>query len=1275
MAENLHIKIVKLNNENYDTWQYKVQLLLMKENLWQIVNDEPPADITPVWRLSDNKAKATIGLLVEDNQLSHIRSAATAKIAWENLKEYHQKPSLTNKVFLLKRICSKKLCENGDMENHLNCMQEMTDKLEALGEKLQDHMFVAMLLCSLPESHNGLIIALESRSENELTTVFVKGKLMDEYFRRRNNQQQDTEDKALKIQKTPASKEQNNLSCFFCKKTGHMKKDCSKYKIWKAKKGKVNQVSEDSNNDVGEICFKIVKNVQKSDKDWYIDSGETSHMTNNKDFLTIFESKEENIKTANGELTKVYGFGSGTITCITDKGQRQRITITDAMYVPDLDSNLLSVSKLTQKGFEVSFNEKSCKITKNNSIIAVADLSYNLYKLRTSESALLTSQQHNVQCQHAWHRKLGHRDINAIKDLEVKQLASGIKIKDCGLRSVCECCIRGKMSRIPFPQESNSKTKSILELVHTDVCGPMQTATPSNNRYILTIINDYSRYSKVHLLKQKSDVCLKLKQFVTQMETEYNKKPKTIRSDRGGEYTSKELIKFLKDKGIKTQYTAAYSPQQNGVAERRNRYLMEMTRCMLIDAELSNKYWGEAILTANYLQNRLPTKATGETPYERWYSKKPDLKDIHIFGSKAYVQVPNQQRQKLDDKAMELIFIGYSMETKGYRLLDKETDKIKISRDVKFLDDYLLNEEKENEKKEISISTSSESVELTGSTTYDSEKEIDDQEEVKLRRSERRNKGLPPDRFQFAGKMSEYNISEPETFEEALSGPDKIKWEQAMDEEIRSLEENHTWEIVDLPKGSKVVGCKWVYKIKTDENGIISRYKARLVARGYTQKYGIDYKEVFAPVVRQTTFRTLLAVAGKRKLAVKHYDIKNAFLNGNLEEDIYMQVPQGYEGCEDKVCKLRKGLYGLKQAAKGWNQRLNDVLTGLDFIQSKIDTCLYTHKSAEQVTYLIVYVDDILIASNNSVFVSHVELVLNAEFKVTDLGEVSYYLGMKVERDDAGFFSINQSAYIKRLLHSFNLQDCKVSKLPLDSGYEKFKNEGRCLENNVFYQRLIGALMYISVCTRPDITASIAILSRKIKEPLQTDWIEAKRTLRYLKGTINYKLKLGNLNEQNDELLGYADADWAQDITDRKSHSGYVFKLHGGTISWACRKQACVSLSSTEAEYVALAEASQEAVWLKNLLEDFGYIHDRAILMYEDNQSCLKLISKHKYSKRTKHMDVKLHYIRDLKEKSVLRYEYCDTEHMVADMFTKPLKAVRLMFLLKQIGLIDGDRC
>jgi transposase InsO family protein len=473
------------------------------------------------------------------------------------------------------------------MEQHVTTMQDLVDKLTALGEKIKDHLFVAMLLSSLPETYSTLITALESRPDTELTLGFVKGKLIDEYKRRKGVPDSEDSNRALRALQKKNSDGESDRSCFFCKRSGHFKQDCFKYKKLKAnneKREKVNEV-KDKNERSGSVCFNVYE--RKNQKDiWYIDSGATSHMSNDESFFkTLEKRKMRDVTVANGQSAKVLGIGTGELHCLNGKNEAVQVCLENVLYVPDLTENLLSVKRLAKTGHSVGFTDEQCEISKNNIVIAAGKLSPDMYELRVPHRSLAVKQnQHTPNCQHSWHRRFGHRHPEDVQNLEIKKMATGLRIQDCGIPEVCECCITGKMSRCPIPKKATTRAISVLELVHTDLCGPMQNATPSGKRYFMTMIDNYSGFTEVYFLKFKSEVSKFINEYIKYAENKFEKKVKVIRSDNGRKYITKELQRSLTEMGIKVQYTAPYLAFQNGVAERKNRTLVDAARCMLIDA-------------------------------------------------------------------------------------------------------------------------------------------------------------------------------------------------------------------------------------------------------------------------------------------------------------------------------------------------------------------------------------------------------------------------------------------------------------------------------------------------------------------------------------------------------------------------------------------------------------------------------------------------------------------------------------------------------------------
>lgn len=1260
-------QITKLNDNNYPVWKYKLELLLIKEDLWNIIEEELPIDADAaelaIFRKKDGKARAHIGLLIEDNQIIHVRNKHSAKEMWEALQDYHQKSTLSNKVRLLRKLCRTILPEGGNMQQHLNIMDECMDQLATLGEPIADALSVALYLSSLSESYGVLITALESRDERDLTKTMVKGKLLEEFRRRQEIEDLQNDEKALAVSNTF---QVSQAFCYFCKKKGHLKANCRKFSIWKKKRDNAgtkhaNTVQNNINNDEETFeCLMVKDHIKVNISEWCVDSGASAHMCNNKSYFTNLKRMiHDSVILADGRNLPIEGVG------IIDfrNAHNQKIRLTEVQFVPNLKCNLLSVSKLAKNGCNIVFKREKCEITKNGKTLLVVKSQNNVYKMKQEAFQVLNS--NTSKCIHEWHKILGHRNLMDIRKLEAMSL--GMKVDKCNHEDICEICLKCKKSRDPFPKESLTKTESKMDLIHTDVCGPLEVPTPRGNRYILTLIDDFSRYSHIYLMKQKSEVRERIIEFIEMVKTQEGKIPKVIRSDRGGEYMDAGLQNYFKSKGIKTQLTVPYTPQQNGIAERKNRTLMEMTRCMLQSSGINKHYWGEAVTTANHIINRLPTKSVQSTPYELWYGKQPSLNYFHAFGAPAYVHIPKDQRKKLDTTAKKLIFVGYEFGTKGYRLLDVDSNKIRISRDVTFIN-IGLNEHQTN----VEIPSDTESInneEVQQVQLSDSEGDQSSNEMI-LRRSARPNKGIPPKRLIAEINQVTQMLTDPTTYEEAIKGPNSQKWIEAMKEEINMLEIFGTWEITKLPPGEHAIGCKWVFKTKTDQAGNIVKYKARLVAQGFSQKFGRDYDEVFAPVANPTTLKILLTIAGKRRMTVKHFDIQAAYLNGDLSHEVYMQQPKGFSnGADGKVCKLVKNLYGLKQGAMEWNKKFNCVMQKYGYVQSNNDRCFYKKRCGNNDIYISNHVDDLVVAATDENLIAEFEKLMNKDFTLKNLGDISYYLGIHFERDDKGIFYMDQEKYIANKLHEFRLENAKDSCVPMNVGYMNAPKNEEKFESEEVYRKAIGSLLYLSTNTRPDIAVATSILARQVSDPKQHDWKEVQRVFRYLKATKSRKLKLSD--DKHDETLKcYVDADWAGDQRDRKSNSGYCILFNGALISWASRKQTTVALSSTEAEFIAFSEAVKDIIWIKRLLADFEQRVDTPVQMFEDNQGCIKLLNNGTCNQRVKHIDIKYKFVQEYISKKEVTAIYCPTKTMIADMLTKPLDGSRLSQHVKAIGLL-----
>lgn len=487
-----------------------------------------------------------------------------------------------------------------------------------------------------------------------------------------------------------------------------------------------------------------------------------------------------------------------------------------------------------------------------------------------------------------------------------------------------------------------------------------------------------------------------------------------------------------------------------------------------------------------------------------------------------------------------------------------------------------------------------------------------------------------------------------------------------MSEEMRALEKNKTWEIVELPKGKKPVGCKWVFTVKYNAGGTLERYKARLVAKGYTQTYGIDYQETFAPVAKMNTIRVLLSLATNLDWPLQQFDVKNAFLHGDLEEEVYMEMPPGLEGNASEVCKLRKALYGLKQSPRAWFGRFTKAMVEMKYRQSQGDHTLFIKFSTSgKVTVLIVYVDDIIVTGNDPEEISRLKGHLAKEFEIKDLGKLKYFLGIEVAHSKNGIF-VSQQKYILDLLNETGMLGCKPVDTPIEQNHKLGEaNEDVVVDRGV-YQRLVGKLIYLSH-TRPDIAYAVSAVSQFMHSPKEIHLAAVYRILRYLKSTPGKGI-LFRKNEKM-ELEAYTDADWAGSVIDRRSTSGYCIFLGGNLVTWRSKKQSVVARSSAEAEFRAMAHGICELLWLKIILTDLGIKWEGTMKLYCDNKSAINIAHNPVQHDRTKHVEVDRHFIKEKLDSGLICTPYVSTEGQLADILTKGLASHSFQTITSKLGM------
>lgn len=711
------------------------------------------------------------------------------------------------------------------------------------------------------------------------------------------------------------------------------------------------------------------------------------------------------------------------------------------------------------------------------------------------------------------------------------------------------------------------------------------------------------------------------------------------------------------------------------------------------------------------------------TPHEAWTGEKPDVSKFRVFGCQCWTAVNRAHPAKLADRAREGVFLGFPDNQKGSLIYIPATKRIVVSKDVIF-DEQVFPFRSSQKQESFPQEHETIEVEEIGTEAYiadtprleEADEEVlrelrtvtevprdppegtlpdlphdlpepgDDMAPNGFKESEpdsatRTRYGRTikaPNQFWMTATNSTAAISlaaienevikardiyEPVTYEDAMRCEDAAEWQESILREVNTLLANDTFEIVSkntVPQGRKIVKSKWVFKNKKDKSGNLLSHKTRLVAKGFTEIPGVDYFEIFHPVGQGQTFRLLVAKSAKQGRKLYHVDIKGAFLHATLDEEIYLELPKGTglgEGNNPVIVKLKKSLYGLKQAGRDWFLALSAVLRDIGFQQSPVDPCLLWHPRHD--TYVMVYVDDLLISVQEEKSFKWFVSEVSKKFEVGSAEPAQWYLGIRINQQ-GGVITLDQRAGVEDLIHKYGMQDCNTVTTPAVPNSKLEQAKPGEPETHHPYRSLVGALLFLSVHTRPDIQYAVNELTKHCEHPTERHWESAKRVLRYLQGTLDYQLCYRASADMT--LHAACDADWACNWkgqgADAKSITGYVCWIAGGVVSAKAKRQTTVALSTCESEYVAIAAAAQEVIYLRQLLKDLHEPQEEPTTILCDNNAARELTEKETHQQRTKHIAIRYHFVREAVRRKELVVKRIDGKDNPADLFTKPLPPI-----------------
>ncbi|GJU84542.1 putative RNA-directed DNA polymerase [Tanacetum coccineum] len=1078
-------RMVNLNGSNYHVWKGKMEdLLYVKDYYLPVFSTEKPENKTDAeWTILHRQVCGYIRQWVDDNVLNHICEETHARTLWNKLEQLYARKTGNNKLFLIKQMMRLKYTDGSPVTDHLNVFQGIINQLAGMGIKFEDEIQGLWLLGTLPDTWETFRTSLSnSAPDGVITMELAKGSILNEEMRRKSQGSSShsdvlvTERQGRSKSRGPSNRGNHRSSsskgkfadveCYHCHKKGHTMKFCRQLKKENKKKNYNNQKNKHKKDDDGDDSTEVntttdeffvcsdydMVNLAHDDSSWILDSGATCHVATRKEYFSSYTPGDFGVvRMGNTGLSRIAGIGDICLKFDT----RMELVLHNVKHVPDMRLNIISTGLLDEDGYHNSSRNGLWKVTLGSLIVARGKMESKLYMTHPKISKSIINAIDNDDMTELWHKRLGHMSEKGMSILSKKNVLSGVH--DINLKK-CSHCLAGRQTKRAFKSRPSFRTENILDL---------------------------EMKVWVYTLKTKDQVLDVFKQFHALVERQTGKKLKCIRSDNGGEYIG-PFDAYCREHEIQHQKTPPKTPQLNGLAERMNRTLVERVRCLLSHAGLPASFWGEALNTAVHVINLTPcVPLRFDVPDRVWSGKDVSYHHLRVFGCKASVHIPKDERSKLD------------------------------------------NDEEQNDEEQNDEEHGADDVDAQEQPNLDEdvhpELPVPMPPFVPLRRSTRDHH--PSTRYSANEYVLLTDGGEPECYAEAMEDEHKKEWFDAMQDEMKSLYENNTFELTKLPKGKRAL----------KKNG---------------QKKGIDFDEIFSPVVKMESIRVVLSLAASLDLEVEQMDVKTVFLHGDLDREIYKEQPEGFNMDKAKV----------------------------------------------------------------------VSSPLTPNFKLTD-------------------------------------KDCPSSK----KNIEKM--------DRVPYASAVGSLMYAMVCTRPDLAHAVGVVSRFLSNPGKKHWEAVKWIFRYLRGTSKLGITFGNGKPM---LVGYTDSDLAGNKDNMKSTSGYLMTFAGGAVSWQSRLQKCVALSTTEAEYVAATEACKELLWLKRFLQELGFKQQRYAVLC-DNQSTIHLAKNSMFHKRTKHIDIRYHWIRDAIEDGMFELNKVHTDDNASDMLTKAVAREKLKICSSFAGMANSS--